>query len=360
MLGIGGPGEVSMPYPAVGCRAHAPPHRRHRAHRLGRCCAGSRAAGAPGPLPRARSAAPRVPSACGCRSSLGDLADPPSFRNALRGVRTVVHLAGSTRDQPGGSIEELNGIATWRMVEAARRAGVEHFVFCSAGGAPRRTAARASCAPRRSPSGRIAEAGVPHTIVGLSLAYAPGDSFLAMLDRLALLPGRAGQRPRPRRVRADLGRGRGRGDHGGPRASRPARAGAASSSRGPQTLTHDGDRRHRAAGRATRGGSCTCRRRSSAASLRPAETLMKSKAPVTWDEAELLEVSMTSRAAPPTPRRWACRRGRWPTSSAPRSRGPPRAERGPAESGGGGRPRGRRPRAARRAPAAGPRPRAGR
>ena len=64
--------------------------------------------------------------------ALGDLADPPSFRNALRGVRTVVHLAASIRDQPGGSIEELNGIATWRMVQAAERAGVEHFVFASA------------------------------------------------------------------------------------------------------------------------------------------------------------------------------------------------------------------------------------
>src|SRR5438270_8944982 len=64
--------------------------------------------------------------------ALGDLADPPSFRNALRGVDTVVHLAGTIRDQPGGSIEELNGIATWRMVEAAERAGVERFVFVSA------------------------------------------------------------------------------------------------------------------------------------------------------------------------------------------------------------------------------------
>src|SRR3712207_9137282 len=41
--------------------------------------------------------------------ALGDLADPPSFRNALRGVKTVVHLAAAIRDQPGGSIEELNG-----------------------------------------------------------------------------------------------------------------------------------------------------------------------------------------------------------------------------------------------------------
>ncbi len=67
--------------------------------------------------------------------ALGDLTDPPSFRNALRGVQTVVHLAASIRDQPRGSIEELNGIATWRMVEAAERQGVERFVFFSALGA---------------------------------------------------------------------------------------------------------------------------------------------------------------------------------------------------------------------------------
>src|SRR5579871_6912998 len=67
--------------------------------------------------------------------ALGDLTDPPSFRNALRGVQTVVHLAASIRDQPRSSIEELNGIATWRMVQAAQRADVEHFVFFSVLGA---------------------------------------------------------------------------------------------------------------------------------------------------------------------------------------------------------------------------------
>src|SRR4030081_2301840 len=36
--------------------------------------------------------------------ALGDLADPLSFRHALRGVSTVVHLAASIRDQPSGSI----------------------------------------------------------------------------------------------------------------------------------------------------------------------------------------------------------------------------------------------------------------
>ena len=55
--------------------------------------------------------------------ALGDLADPPSFRNALRGVHTVVHLAASIRDQPRASIEELNALATLRLVRAAERAG---------------------------------------------------------------------------------------------------------------------------------------------------------------------------------------------------------------------------------------------
>src|SRR5436305_15164984 len=39
--------------------------------------------------------------------ALGDLADPFSFRHALRGVDTVVHLAAAIRDQPAGSIEEV-------------------------------------------------------------------------------------------------------------------------------------------------------------------------------------------------------------------------------------------------------------
>src|SRR3954453_18624353 len=66
--------------------------------------------------------------------ALGDLADPPSFRNAMRGVDSVIPLAGPPRDQAGGSIEELNGVATWRMVGAAERAGVKRFVFLSAMG----------------------------------------------------------------------------------------------------------------------------------------------------------------------------------------------------------------------------------
>jgi NADH dehydrogenase len=119
--------------------------------------------------------------------ALGDLTDPPSFRNALRGVRTVVHLAASIRDQPQGSIEELNGIATWRMVQAAERAGVDRFVFFSALGASIHHRARFFRAKALAEQA-VQEAGLESIVFAPSIVYAPGDPWLTLLERLALLP----------------------------------------------------------------------------------------------------------------------------------------------------------------------------
>ena len=67
--------------------------------------------------------------------TLGDIGDPFSLRHAMRGVDTVIHLAATIRDQPGATIEEVNGLATVRLLQAAERAGVERFLFFSAMGA---------------------------------------------------------------------------------------------------------------------------------------------------------------------------------------------------------------------------------
>jgi uncharacterized protein YbjT (DUF2867 family) len=119
--------------------------------------------------------------------ALGDLTDPPSFRNALRGVETVVHLAASIRDQPDGSIEELNGIATWRMVQAAERAGVERFAFFSALDASTHHRARFFRAKALAEQA-VEEAGLQSIVFAPSIVYAPGDPWLTLLERLALLP----------------------------------------------------------------------------------------------------------------------------------------------------------------------------
>jgi NADH dehydrogenase len=119
--------------------------------------------------------------------ALGDLFDPGSFRNAMRGVNTVVHLAGSIRDQQRGSIEELNGVATLRLVRDAERAGVERFVFFSALGASRHASARFYRAKALAEQA-VAESSVPSTIFAPSIVYSPDNYWMRFLDRLTLLP----------------------------------------------------------------------------------------------------------------------------------------------------------------------------
>jgi uncharacterized protein YbjT (DUF2867 family) len=119
--------------------------------------------------------------------ALGDLANPPSFRYALRGVETVVHLAASIRDQPLASIEELNAMATLRLVRAAERAGARRFLFFSAMGARHHSRTRffrAKALAREAVEGSSLETAV----FSPSIVYAPGDPWLTLLERFAYLP----------------------------------------------------------------------------------------------------------------------------------------------------------------------------
>lgn len=119
--------------------------------------------------------------------ALGDLGDPASFRHALRGVRTVVHLAATERDQPHATIEEIDGIATWRLLRAAEAAGVERFIFLSPLGASRQHRSRVHRAKALAEAA-VRESSLSTTTLRCSLIYAPGDTKLALLDLLSLLP----------------------------------------------------------------------------------------------------------------------------------------------------------------------------
>jgi uncharacterized protein YbjT (DUF2867 family) len=119
--------------------------------------------------------------------ALGDLGNPASFRNAMRGVDTVVHLAAAIRDQPGGSIEELDAVATLRLVRAAERAGVKRFLFFSAIGASLHSPARFFRAKALAEHA-VEEAELESTLFAPSIVYAPGDPWITLLDRLSRLP----------------------------------------------------------------------------------------------------------------------------------------------------------------------------
>jgi NADH dehydrogenase len=119
--------------------------------------------------------------------AIGDLAEPASYRRALRGVDTVVHLAGTARDQGAGSIEEVDGLAVWRLARAAERAGVRRMLWTMRLGATPYHPARVQRAEALA-ARALAGAGLELTTLACSLISGPGDRRAARLDRLALLP----------------------------------------------------------------------------------------------------------------------------------------------------------------------------
>ncbi len=118
---------------------------------------------------------------------LGEMSDPYLVRQALRGVDTVIHLAATIRDQPPHRIEELNGLATVRLLRAAERSGVKRFVFFSAldaSVAQRTRFFRAKWLAERA----VTSSPLQTTIFAPSIVYDRSDPWITLLRRFSFLP----------------------------------------------------------------------------------------------------------------------------------------------------------------------------
>ena len=163
-------------------------------------------------------------------------ADPAAFRNALRGVRTVVHLAGSGRDQPGAT---RRGARRARHVAAAARRRARPGGALRVDDAARRDAAPPLARAPHEGAGRPGRRGaadpdhdVRHLAALRARRPAPGADGAA-----GAAAGRAADRPRGGARAAAVGRGRGGRDPRRPRPPGPGVAGA-SSWPGPRSSPH--------------------------------------------------------------------------------------------------------------------------
>ncbi len=88
----------------------------------------------------------------------GDVLDPSSVSDVLRGIRTVFHLAGIISIMPGTDprLHRVNVDGTRNMLLAAKQAGVEQFVYTSSIHAIQR---------------------VEHGLIDESLPYDPGNPY---------------------------------------------------------------------------------------------------------------------------------------------------------------------------------------
>ena len=227
--------------------------------------------------------------------ALGDLADPFSIRHAMRGVDTVIHLAATIRDQPQGTIEELNGLATWRLLSAAQRVGVERFVFFSALGATpfQRTRFFRSKALAEH---AVGASELDTTVFAPSIVYAPGDPWITLMQRLAALPavpvagsGRARYQPICAR---DVARCVSAALDGGAPESGHARHELA----GPDTLSYEEIAQLVARAAGHQRPLLNVPLPIVKAGLQIAELAAGGSTFATWEEAELMEVPMTTPA----------------------------------------------------------------
>ena len=231
------------------------------------------------------------PNRVNVQLALGDLGDPHGLRHSLRGIDTVIHLAAAIRDQPPNTIEELNGLGTLRLLQTAERSGVGRFVFFSAMGATsiqRTRFFRAKAQAERA----VLDSSIAATVFSPSIVYDRHDPWVTLMRRASLLPlipvsGAGDSRFQPiwaqevvQCVLADLERG-GEED----RVYELA---------GPETLSYNEMAR-------TISASCGRRRplvhvpipivRSGLITLR---RVLGDSVFATWEEAELMEISMVS------------------------------------------------------------------
>jgi UDP-glucose 4-epimerase len=137
--------------------------------------------------------------------AVSDLTRPVEWRALLKGMETVVHLAGIAHAGPGiaeDAYDRVNRLATAELAAAAKTIGIGHLVFVSsirAQSGPSAAATLRETDPPRptDPYGRsklaaedaVRAAGVPHTILRPVLIYGPGvKGNLARLLDIARTP----------------------------------------------------------------------------------------------------------------------------------------------------------------------------
>ena len=221
---------------------------------------------------------------------LAELADPYLLRQALRGVDTVVHLAATIRDQPPHRLEELNGLATVRLLRAAEDLGLKRFIFFSALNAGRTQRTRFFRAKALAEQA-VTESPLDTTVFAPSIVYDHSDPWITLLRRFSFLPvmpvAGSGQARYEPIWAADVAQAVVASLQGTDGADRYELA-------GPQALSYDeiSDLVSRASGRprpllhiplpVVRSGLIALRRVFGEAVF------------ATWEEAELMEVSMVS------------------------------------------------------------------
>lgn len=119
--------------------------------------------------------------------AIGDLTGYDRLDRAMRGVETLIHLGNTTRDQVRGTIEQVGGIATVRLIGAARRADVSRIVHVTSPAAKTVSSSRV-LRTHALASRALADSGLETLRFSAGMIYAPDDPWIGLLRDLSRLP----------------------------------------------------------------------------------------------------------------------------------------------------------------------------
>lgn len=140
-------------------------------------------------LLRPSKVSPQLPRGVSVDAAVCSLRDERGLRAAMRGVDTVIHLAGSERRSGRANLTEVDVLGTQGLVNAAKQAGIQRILYLS-----HLAADQASAYPLLRAKGLaeniLMRSGLNYTIVRSAVIFGPGDQFTTAFSRLLrLLPG---------------------------------------------------------------------------------------------------------------------------------------------------------------------------
>lgn len=117
---------------------------------------------------------------------VGDVRNRESVDKAMAGCGSVVHLAAVAIERKGQSYEDVNTAGTSTLLDAARAAGADRFIYMSQNGADS-SSPYAFLRSKGSGEDAVGGAGLSHTILRPSVIFGPEDEFVNVLARLVRL-----------------------------------------------------------------------------------------------------------------------------------------------------------------------------
>lgn len=134
------------------------------------------------------AAAARQLNAAGCEAVPGDITAPETLRDILHPEDIVIHLVGIILEKGSSTFQKVHVEGTRNLVEAAKTAGVRHFIYQSALGADSR-GTTPYLRTKAEAEALVQASGLPFTILRPSLIIGPWDGFTSkVLEMIKLSP----------------------------------------------------------------------------------------------------------------------------------------------------------------------------